>query len=53
MPWSERLDACDARDAPAGKAATAWLQEPGLLAERLRARCGGRPGLVVVAEALA
>ena len=46
MPWSERLDA---RDAPAGKA-IAWLQEPGLLTERLRACCGERlasiPGIV-------
>jgi chorismate--pyruvate lyase len=47
MLWSERLDVFDA---PAGKAAIAWLQEPGLLTERLRACCGGRPGLVVVAE---
>lgn len=45
-PWSGRLDVSDA---PAGKA-TAWLQEPGLLTERLRACCGGRPGLAVVAE---
>ena len=46
-PWSERLDAFDA---PAGTAATAWLQEPALLTERLRACCGGQPGLLVVAE---
>ena len=46
-PWSERLDGFDA---PVGKAAADWLQEPGLLTERLRACCGGRPGLVVVAE---
>lgn len=31
-------------------AALAWLNEPGLLTERLRACCGGRPGLTVVSE---
>jgi chorismate--pyruvate lyase len=45
--WSERLDDFVP---PAGPAAAAWLREPGLLTERLRARCGGQPGLVVVAE---
>lgn len=43
--WSERLDALAP---PAGPAP--WLREPGLLTERLRACCGGQPGLVVVAE---
>ncbi|MBX3702223.1 MAG: chorismate lyase [Steroidobacteraceae bacterium] len=45
--WSERLD--DLVPA-AGPAAGAWLAEPGLLTERLRACCEGQPGLVVVAE---
>ncbi|HEU0224026.1 MAG TPA: chorismate lyase [Steroidobacteraceae bacterium] len=45
--WSERLDDFAP---PAGPAAAAWLREPGLLTERLRACCGGLPGLVVVAE---
>ena len=31
-------------------AALAWLTEPGLLTERLRACCDGRPGLTVVSE---
>lgn len=31
-------------------AIAAWLREPGLLTERLRACCDGKPGLVVVAE---
>lgn len=45
--WSRRLEAL----APgAGPAAAAWLREPGLLTERLRACCDGQPGLVVVAE---
>ena len=35
---------------PAAPPAAAWLAEPGLLTERLRACCGGRPGLTVVAE---
>lgn len=43
--WSRRLEAL----AP-GAAAAAWLREPGLLTERLRACCDGQPGLVVVAE---
>ena len=47
VPWSGRLDAFDA---PAGAAVTAWLQEQGLLTERLRACCPGRSGLTVVAE---
>ncbi|MGQ0429304.1 MAG: chorismate--pyruvate lyase family protein [Gammaproteobacteria bacterium] len=45
--WSERLDAFVP---PAEPAAAAWLSEPGLLTERLRACCAGQPGLVVVAE---
>lgn len=46
--WSERLEACVP---PADRAVAAWLSEPGLLTERLRACCNGRPGLAVVAEA--
>ena len=46
--WTERLDAI-ARRAPS--AAAAWLSEPGLLTERLRACCSGQPGLTVVSEA--
>jgi len=34
----------------ANPAAEAWLREPGLLTERLRACCAGQPGLAVVAE---
>lgn len=45
MRWSGRLDAFEG---PAS--AAAWLQEPGLLTERLRACCSGRSGLTVVAE---
>lgn len=45
--WSERLD--DFMP-PAQPAAAAWLREPGLLTERLRACCAGQPGLLVVAE---
>jgi chorismate--pyruvate lyase len=45
--WTGRLDEIAPAAAPA---AAAWLGEPGLLTERLRARCGGRPGLSVVAE---
>lgn len=46
--WSERLDDF----APgAGPAVAAWLREPGLLTERLRACCDGMPGLVVITEA--
>lgn len=45
--WSERLDDF----APgANAAAAAWLREPGLLTERLRACCGGQTGLAVIAE---
>lgn len=46
--WTGRLD--DWLPAvPA--AAAAWLSEPGLLTERLRACCRGETGLVVVSEA--
>ncbi len=46
--WTDRLD----EFAPgAGPAAAAWLLEPGLLTDRLRACCDGTPGLEVVAEA--
>lgn len=45
--WTERLDEI-APGAP--PAAAAWLSEPGLLTERLRACCGGTPGLAVVSE---
>ena len=46
--WSERLD----EFAPGAEpAAAAWLREPGLLTDRLRACCNGMPGLVVIAEA--
>lgn len=45
--WSERLGEL----APAvPEPAAAWLREPGLLTERLRACCAGETGLVVVAE---
>lgn len=44
--WMDRLDAW----LPAAPAA-AWLREPGLLTERLRACCSGETGLVVVSEA--
>ena len=46
--WTERLD--DFTPA-APDAAAAWLREPGLLTERLRACCAGETGLVIVAEA--
>ena len=46
--WTARLDQCRPAAPPA---AAAWLAEPGLLTERLRACCGGRPGLSVIAEA--
>jgi len=46
--WTERLD--DWTPA-APDSAAAWLREPGLLTERLRACCTGETGLVVVAEA--
>jgi len=45
--WSGRLDGFVP---PADAAARAWLSEPGLLTERLRACCRGRPGLLLVAE---
>jgi chorismate--pyruvate lyase len=48
--WTGRLDEF-AHGAP--PAAAAWLSEPGLLTERLRACCDGRPGLTVVSEAQA
>jgi chorismate lyase len=46
--WTERLEDCRPQAPPA---AAAWLSEPGLLTERLRACCGGRAGLSVVSEA--
>lgn len=46
--WSTRLDQCQPAAPPA---AAAWLHEPGLLTDRLRACCGGQPGLHVIAEA--
>ncbi len=46
--WTERLE----EFAPAAlPAASAWLREPGLLTERLRACCDGVPGLSVISEA--
>jgi chorismate--pyruvate lyase len=46
--WTDRLD----EFAPAAEpGAAAWLQEPGLLTERLRACCAGTTGLSVIAEA--
>lgn len=45
--WSERLeDLLPAAD----PAAAAWLREPGLLTDRLRACCTGQTGLSIVAE---
>src|SRR5262245_32034446 len=46
--WTERLGEF-APAAPA--AAAAWLSEPGLLTERLRACCDGAPGLNIVSLA--
>jgi chorismate--pyruvate lyase len=46
--WTERLG--DLLPA-APEAAAAWLSEPGLLTERLRACCAGVTGLTVVSEA--
>ncbi len=46
--WTARLDECRPAAPPA---AAAWLCEPGLLTERLRACCGGTPGLSVIAQA--
>jgi chorismate--pyruvate lyase len=48
--WTARLDDCEPAAPPA---AAAWLTEPGLLTERLRACCGGQPGLTVLAAAAA
>jgi chorismate--pyruvate lyase len=48
LRWMDRLDAW-LPAAPA--AAAAWLREPGLLTERLRACCAGETGLTVVSEA--
>jgi len=45
--WSARLDEFRPGAPPA---AAAWLAEPGLLTERLRACCDGQPGLSVIAE---
>jgi chorismate--pyruvate lyase len=45
--WTVQLDSFDP---PAGAAVAAWLQESGLLTERLRACCRGETGLVVVAQ---
>jgi chorismate--pyruvate lyase len=45
--WSGRLE--DLLPA-AEPAAAAWLREPGLLTERLRACCDGQPGLSIVSE---
>ena len=47
MRWSGCLDDFTP---PATPAAAAWLAEPGLLTERLRACCVGRQGLAVVSE---
>ncbi|HEY5558714.1 MAG TPA: chorismate lyase [Steroidobacteraceae bacterium] len=44
--WSERLEDFP----PAAEAAAAWLREPGLLTERLRACCAGQSGLSVLSE---
>jgi chorismate lyase len=44
--WTARLE-----ELPAAQTGiAAWLREPGLLTERLRACCDGLPGLVVVSE---
>ena len=48
--WTTRLDDHEPAAPPA---AAAWLTEPGLLTERLRACCAGQPGLTVIAEAAA
>jgi len=45
--WTERLEELLPAAEPA---AAAWLREPGLLTERLRACCDGMPGLAVIAE---
>jgi chorismate lyase len=46
--WTARLDECRP---PAPPAVAGWLTESGLLTERLRACCDGRPGLSVIALA--
>ncbi len=46
--WTDRLEEF-APGAP--PAASAWLCEPGLLTERLRACCAGTTGLSIIAEA--
>lgn len=46
--WTARLDEFRP-EAPL--AAAAWLSESGLLTERLRACCDGKPGLSVISEA--
>ena len=46
--WTARLEECRPEAPPA---AAAWLSEPGLLTERLRACCDGQPGLSVISEA--
>jgi chorismate--pyruvate lyase len=45
--WTARLDDLLPEAPPA---AAAWLAEPGLLTERLRACCDGEPGLSLIAE---
>jgi chorismate lyase len=45
--WSERLDQLAPGAEPA---AAAWLREPGLLTERLRACCNGTPGLAIIGQ---
>jgi chorismate--pyruvate lyase len=47
LRWTARLDELLPAAPPA---AAAWLAEPGLLTERLRACCDGEPGLTVIAE---
>ncbi len=46
--WTERLDEFTPSATPS---AAAWLAEPGLLTERLRACCDGTPGLTIVSLA--
>ena len=48
--WTERLEEFAPVALPA---AAAWLREPGLLTERLRACCDGQAGLSVISEAQA
>jgi chorismate--pyruvate lyase len=47
LRWTASLDEFLPAAPPA---AAAWLAEPGLLTERLRACCDGEPGLTVIAE---